>query len=185
MSAQTEWTFIKNKKTWGPPMMSSGLRRADAEHPQIPSRTKEQFPTLGSAVQTAKPSALNFKTMATDATIRFAREEEEAAAAECRRIAEEARITSYYSSYEELAHRRFLANIPNRCYDDGPEDYDPPEDEGDDYSGVQHNYGYSGRDEENQENQENQEQQEQQDEENNEFNANLAVNRRAGDKSDW
>lgn len=177
MAATTEWTTVERRKVWAQPMTSSGLRRADAEHPRMPPRTekpKEEFPALGPAQpQQKKTPTLNFKAMANDATARFAREEAEAAVAEFRRKAEQERMGRYVSQ-AELIHRSRLAAIPTRCYDDGFDEAEPPEEEDCETDGYGYSanrgYDYSEQAEE---------------EESEEFNAHLAVSKRAGDNSDW
>lgn len=167
--AKTEWTTVERKKVWAAPMTSSGLRQ---EKPRLEScavKPKEEFPALGGSAP-QKKTTLNFKAMATDASARFARQEAEAAAEEAYRLAEQERMGRYVSQ-AELIHRSRLATIPTRCYDDGPDDYDPPE-ETDGY-GFSTSYEY--RDYEESAEADNSE----------EFNAHLAVDRRAGDKSNW
>jgi hypothetical protein len=111
-------------------MTSSGLQREDATHPRIPSRQEApkkkpvEFPSLpGSKAQpvAGAGTGLNFKEMARSSAARFERDE-------AARLAEQARM-GHAVSYEEIAHRTFLSHIPTRCYDDGPSEYDPPEED--------------------------------------------------------
>ena len=125
-AAITEWTTVKQRKTWAPPMTSSGLRRVNAEHPhftprQEPPKKKEaEFPALpGAKKPVVAGTGLNFKEMARESAARFERDE-------AFRLAEQARMARAVT-HEEIEHRRILSRIPTRRYDDGPEDYDPPE----------------------------------------------------------
>jgi hypothetical protein len=160
-------------------MTTSGLRREDATHLNIPSRTskpKDEFPKLG-ALAPKKVPTLNFKAMATEASVRFARQEAEAAAEEIRRKEEQERMARYVS-HAELLNRRRLASIPTHCYDDGPDDYDPPEEDDLDADayGFAESYEFRGYD---------YEEPTPEKEEDDQYNANLFVDRRAGDKSNW
>ena len=206
--ATTTWTTVERKKVWPAPMTATRLQRLpayhpdmppmrslpreDASHPRMPARSEwpslgsmasahSQWPSGGSMAPAPAVPKLDFKAMATDATARFARQEAEAAAAaaETRRREEQDRMGRFVS-HAEIEHRRRLASIPTRCYDDGPDDYDPPEEDDleTDAYGCPTSYEYRGYDYERPDDRE-------EDDEEEEFNAQLAITRRAGDKSDW
>lgn len=158
-AATTEWTTVKQRKMWTPPITSSRLRREDATHPYLPSRQQEtstkkkapEFPALPGVKPAASAAAgagtgLNFKEMARDSAARFEREE-------AFRLAEKERMAREVSQ-AEIDRRRLLSRIPTRCYDDGPsDDYDPPEDDeyDEEYNYNENNYeqrGYDGGEDE-------------------------------------
>jgi hypothetical protein len=70
-----------------------------------------------------------------------------------------------HASAPPKSHRSRLAMIGTRCFDDGPADYDGPEEDDDGAGSYCEERAY--------------------DVEGDEFNAELAVSRRAGDNSDW
>ena len=80
----------------------------------------------------------------------------------------EARLTST----QRITHRSRLANIGTRCFDDGPMDYTGPEEFDDDDGAGSYREEAHRVDTPTAPN-------------DGELNANLAVSRRAGDKSDW
>ena len=136
-AAITEWTTVTPRKTWAAaPITSSGLRRVNAEHPdfsppQAPVKKKEEeFPALPGVKRPAAASAaagagLNFKEMARESAARFERDE-------AFRLAEQARMAREVTQ-AEIDRRRVLSRIPTRSHDDGPSDYDPPEEEEEGY----------------------------------------------------
>lgn len=150
----------------------------------------EEYPSLGGASRAAPAPAakpkLDFR----------AASERGAALAAAQEAEETARSRElYYANYaerleaeERAAHRRRLAQITTRCYDDGFYEHEPPEEDEDDmYAGAGDTGGVV----------EMGEMPEFEDDEEDlresgagaraagEFNAHLAVTRRSGDKSDW
>lgn len=152
----------------------------------------EEYPSLGgggAAAPKAKPS-LDFRAAGERGAILSATREAE----------EEARAREeYYASYsarleaeERAAHRRRLAQITTRCYDDGFYEHEPPEEDEDFGEGYGNNGGpvedMGGMpefEEDDEEGQENLREAGAGHRAAGEFNAHLAVNRRRGDKSDW
>lgn len=139
---------------------------------------EEEFPALGGAKRPAlaksKP-ALDFRAAGERGAVLGAIQEAEAAAAA--REHEFAAFVARMEAEERAAHRRRLANITTHCYDDGFNEFEPPdEDEG--YGGGSVDDGDEMPAHED-------------DEEDGaaggagEFNSHLAVLRRRGDKSDW
>ncbi len=126
------------------------------------------YPALGGGSSKAKPTTtLQFKQTV---VAMKAREEEAELAAQA--VAADER-TNWDFAPTGLRQRRFLTT---RCYDDGPEDYDGPE-EGDDAL----NTGFMDEDDAS----EAEAEAEEGDEGNGEFNAELAAVRRRGDNGVW
>jgi hypothetical protein len=150
----------------------------------------EEYPSLGgSRSETARAPtkvkpALDFRAGAERGAILGAMQEAEAAAA-----AKQHAFASYVErmeAEERAAHRRRLAKITTRCFDDGFDEYEPPDEEEDYGSSGAAGAGYDG---------EEMPAYEDDDEDvaaataegkaEGEFNSHLAVIRRRGDKSDW
>lgn len=147
---------------------------AAAEARRMDFASKDEYPTLGGGKETKKVAPkLNFRAAGERGAILSAAQEAEKAAAEREK---------YYASYTErmeaeernAAHRRRLAQITNRCYDDGFDEFEPPYEEDEIHMGA----GYD-------DSEEIPAYEEDVSAATSEFNSHLAVTRRRGDKSDW
>jgi len=155
----------------------SAARPAAAASKAVDIRSMSDFPSLGGPSTPAARSQSS-TTMAWGRTVADRPVEEAVVAPSSSRVPHsrlddiETRLTSASGRVEDPArHRSRLANIGNRCFDDGPTDYTGPEEFDDDGAGSYREderradtptAAVDG-----------------------ELNAELGVTRRAGDKSDW
>jgi hypothetical protein len=157
---------------------------------------EEEYPALGGAgaAKARAASKVNPK-----ATMDFRSAGERGAAlAAAQEAEEETRLREYQratfmermEAEERAAHRRRLAQITTRCYDDGFDEYEPPyeEDEAEAYAGgggAVADMGEMPEFEDDEEGEESLREAGAGHRAAGEFNAHLAVSRRRGDKSDW
>ncbi len=175
MNTEEKWTYVsrggRSSTTALPPMKGRvddrwGTPTKAVSAPTTPSvKDTSAFPPLA-AKKPAVTSSVAEKPAPKKLDFRAATERGASAAAA--REKEESEYAAYMAlhSSSSAADRSRLSRIGNRCFDDGPEDYDGPEEDElfEDGEGMPaYEMGSAEA----------------------EFNAHLAVVRRSGDKSDW
>lgn len=168
----------KSVNTWSAARPAGAVAAASAPK-TVDIRSMSDFPSLGGPSTPAATRSQTSNTMAWSRTVadRHVEEEVVAPSSTTSRVPSsrlddiEARLTSASGRVEDPArHRSRLANIGNRCFDDGPTDYTGTEEFDDDGAGSYR---------------EDERRADTPTADDGELNAELGVTRRAGDKSDW
>lgn len=164
----------------GPPPPKSAARPAASAPKAVDIRSMSEFPSLGgnptaAAPAAQRPNAISWSSTVADMAVREAPTVTVATPQTHPRGSIDADMAFLRSRYRlpdatATTRRSRLANIGTRCFDDGPVDYTGPEEFDDDGAGSYHEEDHRVSTPTATEG---------------ELNADLAVSRRAGDKSDW